>query len=70
MRKRREFHRINCETKVRESFTDKWGRTITILGTHAFEYKIIVEGNNSTTSQSFKNGKEARKCFMNYKKKK
>lgn len=70
MRKRREFHRINCETKIRGSFIDKWGRRITIMGTHAFEYSIIIENGSNTISQKFNNGSKARKCFMNYKKKK
>lgn len=65
------YHRENCDTLVREVIVDAWGRKIVISGTHAFEYSITVisiTGRAATTT--YKNGKEARKEFNKYKRKK
>lgn len=65
------YHRENCDTLVRESIVDVWGRRIVISGTHAFEYSITVvsiTGHSVTTT--YKNGREARKEFQKYKRRK
>lgn len=70
MARKHTFHKENCESRVRATITDKWGRTISLLGTHAFEWSIVIEANGKMTIQSYPNGDIARKEFNNYKKKK
>lgn len=69
MTRKRHFHRENCDSRVRATITDKWGRTISLLGTHAFEWEIVIESNGKITVQSFTNGDKARKEFKELKKK-
>lgn len=47
---------------------DSWGRVITLTGTHAFEYTIHIEGIRTVT-ETFVNGKLARKRFNELKRK-
>lgn len=70
MARKHNFHRENCDSKVRATITDKWGRTISLLGTHAFEWSIVIEACGKMTIQSYPNGSIARREFNNYKKKK
>lgn len=58
----RKFNRLHCDSTVRARFTDSWGRVITLTGTHAFEYTIHIEGIRTVT-ETFVNGKLARKRF-------
>ena len=46
----RTFNPVRCERRVRDSFTDKWGRTITLTGQHAFGYNVIIQDKNKDTS--------------------
>lgn len=66
----RKYHKENCDSRVRATITDKWGRTISLMGKHAFEWVIVIESNGRITMQSYPSGKEARKEFQQYKKKK
>lgn len=70
MSRKKQYHRENCDSRVRATITDKWGRTISLLGTHAFEWSIVIEACGKITIQSYSNGDMARKEFKNYKKKK
>lgn len=70
MTRKRHFHKENCDSRVRATITDKWGRTISLLGTHAFEWFIVMEAWGKITIQSYPNGSIARREFNNYKKKK
>lgn len=70
MARKHNFHRENCDSRVRATITDKWGRTISLLGTHAFEWSIVIESYGKVVIQSYPNGGMARKEFNNYKKKK
>lgn len=70
MARKKQYHRENCDSRVRATITDKWGRTISLLGTHAFEWSIVIESCGKITIQSYPEGKVARKEFNNYKKKK
>lgn len=69
----KRFNKQNCTSSVRAQITDKWGRTITLMGTHAFDWTIYVEestGNMTiTTCQKFSKGEQARKRFQELKKK-
>lgn len=67
--KKRQYHRENCDSKVRATITDKWGRTISLLGTHAFEWEIVIEAFGRMTIRQYADGKTARREFNNYKKK-
>lgn len=60
----RKYNRLNCDSTVRARFIDTWGRVITLVGTHAFEYAIHIEG-----IRTFVNGKLARKRFNELKRK-
>lgn len=51
------------------SIVDMLGRTITLCGTHAFEWSIAITTNNSITIVQFKNRELATKEFNKYKKK-
>ena len=47
MRKKHEFHKENCETKVRAVIEDMFGNTIVLSGQHAFEWSITVCSNGT-----------------------
>lgn len=64
----RKYNRLNCDSTVRARFIDTWGRVITLVGTHAFEYAIHIEGVRIVT-EIFENGTLARKRFNELKKK-
>lgn len=69
MARKHEYHRSNCCSKVRAVVTDKWGRKVTLMGTHAFEWSIVLEANGRVIINSFSNSKEARKEFKTLTKK-
>ncbi len=39
----RILHKQNCSSKVRKSFTNKFGDIITLFGTHGFEWSVGVQ---------------------------
>lgn len=65
----RKFNKTKCTSAVRDRFTDKWGRKITLLGTHAFEYTIYIESVTTTYVEKFTKGVLARKRFNELKRK-
>lgn len=65
----KKYNRDNCDSRLRVVITDKWGRTVALFGKHAFEYEIVIQDNGKTTVRTFKSGREERKEFNNYKKK-
>lgn len=66
----KNFNRNTCTSCVRAQIVDKWGRKITLLGQHAFEWKISIEGaTGNITMQTYTNGSEARKEFSKLKQK-
>lgn len=70
IKKMKKFNRNNCESCVRAVIVDKWGRKITLLGQHAFEWQIAIEGaTGNMTIQSYPNGAKARQVFQELKKK-
>lgn len=70
MARKHHYHRENCDSRVRATITDKWGRTISLMGQHAFEWSIVIEANGKMIIQSYPCSKEARKIFNELKKKK
>lgn len=65
----KKYNRDNCDSRLRAVITDKWGRTVALFGKHAFEWEIVLQDNGKTIVRSFKSGREARKEFNNYKRK-
>lgn len=71
MARKHNYHRENCDCFIRETIVDIWGRTIHLVGRHAFEYSItVISITGRIVVTNFKNGKEARKEFYKYKRKK
>ena len=71
MARKYTYHKENCNTLVREVIVDIWGRKIVISGTHAFEYSItVISITGKAVTTTYKNGREARKEFQKYKRKK
>lgn len=65
------YHRENCDCFIREVIIDVYGRRIILGGQHAFEYSItVISITGRIVVTNFKNGKEARKEFYKYKRKK
>lgn len=65
----KKYKRENCNSTLRATVTDALGRTVSLFGTHAFEWSIVIASNNSITMQTFKKGDIARKEFSKYKRK-
>lgn len=53
---------------VRAVIKDKYGRTITLTGKHAFEWNIVIESCNKLTITTFPNREKAIKRFNELKK--
>lgn len=65
----KKYNKVNCTSVVRARFQDKWQRTITLMGTHAFEYTIYIEGITTTSIEKFSTRALAIKKFNELKKK-
>ena len=65
----KKFKRENCDSTLRATVTDALGRTVSLFGTYAFEWSIVIASDNSITMQTFKKGDIARKEFTKYKRK-
>lgn len=65
----KEYNRSNCDPTLRATVTDQLGRTVSLFGTHAFEWSIVIASDNSITMQTFSKGDVARKEFNKYKRK-
>lgn len=58
----KRFNKQNCTSSVRAQITDKWGRTITLMGTHAFDWTIYVEeSTGNMTITTFRNSPKVNK---------
>lgn len=65
----KKFKRENCDSTLRATVTDQLGRIVSLFGTHAFEWSIVITSDNSITMQTFSKGELARKEFNKYKRK-
>lgn len=65
----KKYNRNNCDSTLRATVTDALGRTVSLFGTYAFEWSIVIASDNSITMQTFKKGDIARKEFTKYKRK-
>lgn len=68
--KKKVYHKENCNSTVRATMVDQFGRTITLFGTHAFEWSISVESDGKITMQTFSNSEGAKREYKKYKKRK
>lgn len=67
---KKHYNRCNCESRVRATITDRYGRTISLMGKHAFEWSILIEGiTGNVVVERFDRGITARKRFNQLKKK-
>lgn len=64
------YHRENCDCFIREVTVDVYGREIILSGQHAFEWSITICTRERIVKTTYPNGKEARKEFYKYKRKK
>ena len=65
----KKYKRENCNSTLRTTVTDQLGRTVSLFGTHALEWSIVIASANSITVQTFSKGDIARKEFNKYKRK-
>ena len=65
----KKYNRNNCSSELRATVTDALGRTVSLFGTHAFEWSIVIESNNRIVMKTFEKGDIARKEFTKYKRK-
>lgn len=65
----KKYHKENCSSTVRATIKDKWGRRITLFGTHAFEWEIAIESCGKMTIRQYPNGQIAREEFKKLKRK-
>lgn len=65
----KKYNRNNCDSRLRATVTDQLGRTVSLFGTHAFEWSIVIASDNSITMQTLSRRDVARKEFNKYKRK-
>lgn len=70
MARKHTYHRENCDCFIREIIVDVYERTIVLNGQHAFEWSITIYTRERIVQTIYPNGKEARKEFYKYKRKK
>lgn len=70
MSRKYTYHRENCDCFIREVIVDVYGRTIVLEGQHAFEWSITIHTRERIVKTVYPNGREARKEFCKYKRKK
>lgn len=69
MARKYTYHRENCDCFIREIIVDIYGRKIILSGQHAFEWIITIVSIDRIVRTTFPNGREARKEFYKYKRK-
>ena len=70
MARKHTYHRENCDCLIREVIVDVYGGTIVLGGQHAFEWSITIHTRERIVKTVYPNGREARKEFCKYKRKK
>lgn len=68
MKKKKHYTRENCNAQVRTTIKDQYGRTITLVGRHAFEWSIIIDNGVTVKITTFSNSSKAKKEFKKYQK--
>lgn len=70
MSRKYTYHQENCDCLIREVIVDVYGRTIVLGGQHAFEWSMTIHTRERIIKTVYPNGREARKEFYKYKRKK
>lgn len=70
MARKHTYHRENCDCLIREVIVDVYGRRVILSGQHTFEWSITICTRETMVTITYPNGKEARKEFYKYKRKK
>ena len=60
---KKHYNRENCNSQVRATIKDQYGRTITLVGRHAFEWSIVVDNGVTVKVTTFSNSNAAKKEF-------
>jgi hypothetical protein len=63
MKKKKNYTKENCSSQVRATIKDQYGRTITLVGRHAFEWSIVVDNGVTVKVTTFSNSNAAKKEF-------
>ena len=68
--RKKKYNRRNCDSLVRATITDQYGRTITLVGKYAFEWSILIKSiSGNIIIERFNKGITARERFNQLKKK-
>ena len=70
MARKYTYHQENCDCFIRKIIVDIYERTVVLSGQHAFEWSITIYTEGRIIKTVYPNGREARKEFCKYKRKK
>ena len=59
----RTYHKKNCGEKLRKSTIDKFGRKISLVGQHAFDWAVLIEDKGKLSSMEFPRREKAQRYF-------
>lgn len=62
----KKYTRENCSSQVRATIKDQFGRTVTLVGRHAFEWSIVVDNGITVKVTTFSNSSKAKKEWKKY----
>lgn len=66
MKNKKHYTRENCNSQVRAAIKDQYGRTITLVGKHAFEWSIVIDNGVTVKITTFPNSAKAKKEWKRY----
>lgn len=52
---KKKYHKSNCDNTLRATVIDPLGRKVVLVGTHAFEWSIIIEKEGKIVITTFNN---------------
>lgn len=64
---RRKFLREKCQNLVRDTFVDRIGRRLTLVGKHSYEWSIIIDGKQGISMFTYANRSSAMEDWQRYK---
>lgn len=64
---RRKFLREKCQNMVRDTFVDRIGRRLTLVGKHSYEWSIIIDGKQGISMFTYANRAGAMEDWNRYK---
>ena len=60
---KKKYNKVNCSSQVRATIKDQYGRTVTLVGRHAFEWSIVIDNGVTVKVTTFPNSKMAKEEF-------